>query len=142
MTTSQDLDRLARHVKQRREELGLPRLKAATDAGMSKDTWMRVERGASVRDLNYPKIDRVLLWAAGSCLTVAAGKEPVEIGADPLAPGVMGATVPVSDLGDEVRRSVESASIAVTDGLTAQQIRELSARVVADLKERGVLPEG
>lgn len=141
MTTSRDLGRLARYVTQRRHELGLSRLKAATDAGMSKDTLLRVERGDPVRDLNYPKIDRVLFWASGSCLSVASGKEPVEISATSLAPGVVAATVPVSDLGAEVRRSVESASIAVADGLTAQQIRELSARVIEDLKERGILPD-
>ncbi|MBQ1164354.1 hypothetical protein KBZ21_40905, partial [Streptomyces sp. A73] len=37
------------------------------------------------------------------------------------------------------RQAVESASIAVTDGLTAKQIRALSDQVVAKLKERGIL---
>lgn len=142
MTTSPDLGRLGRHVERRRHELRLSRLQAATKAGMSKDTWMRVERGDVVRNGNYIKIEEMLLWAPGSCLSIAEGNGPVEIGEGQIAPGVVAATVPVADLGDEVRRSVESASIAVTDGLTAQQIRELSARVVSDLKERGIIPDG
>ncbi|KOT94563.1 hypothetical protein ADK70_12790 [Streptomyces rimosus subsp. pseudoverticillatus] len=144
MASPTDLDRLARYVKQRRLEMNLARLLAANAAGMSKDTWARVERGQPVREMNYAKIDKVLEWAPGSCVSVASGQEPVPLTGE-LAPGHYGAKVTESadagaDVAAVVRRVVESASIAMTDHLTAQEIRDLSARIAADLKEEGVIP--
>ncbi|MEU7149132.1 helix-turn-helix transcriptional regulator [Streptomyces sp. NPDC045456] len=142
MASPTDLTRLAHHVEHRRLDLRLSRAAAVKAAGMSKDTWMRVERGQPVREVNYAKIDKVLEWAPGSCLSVAAGQEPVPLTGE-LAPGHYGAKVteaPDVDAAAAVQRSVESASIAVTDHLTAQEIRDLSARVVADLKKQGIIP--
>lgn len=138
MATPKDLERLAQAVKTRRLELGPSRLKAAQSAGMSKDTWLRVERGEPVRELNYAKIDRELKWAAGSCSLVLRGGEPVLSESAGAGTGLSIAEVS-SDLEGKVAQAVQSASIAVSDSLTAAEIRELSARVVADLKQLGVL---
>ncbi|GAA2199785.1 MULTISPECIES: helix-turn-helix domain-containing protein [Streptomyces] len=78
--TTRDLDRLAKYVKAHRLELYPSRLAAAQAAGISKDTWHRVEEGEAVRDSTYAKIDKALGWAAGSCLVIAEGGEPVFAG--------------------------------------------------------------
>ena len=135
-----DLDRLARYVTKRRHDLGMGRDAIARTVGLAKGTWTRLEQGSAIRDVNYAKVDKALHWAVGSCVSVAEGREPVPLQEGEVAPGVVAATVPVEDMGDAVRQSVESASIAVTNNLTAQEIRDLSAKVVAILKERGLIP--
>ncbi|MFF7022954.1 helix-turn-helix domain-containing protein [Streptomyces klenkii] len=138
-TSPRDLERLARYVEQRRHELQLPRTEAASLAGMSKDTWRRVETGLPVRDSKYVQIDRVLQWATGSCVAVMGGGEPVLVEASAAKPGTSLAQVPGVDLEAEIQRAVESASVAATDHLSASEIRALSAQVVKELKGRGVL---
>lgn len=140
MATPKDLDRLAHYVTNRRHELGKGRDAIARTVGLAKGTWTRVEQGAAIRDVNYAKIDKALSWAVGSCVSVAEGHEPVVLQEEELAPGVVAANVPVEDMGDAVRQSVESASIAVTDNLTAQEIRDLSAKVVDILRKQGLIP--
>ncbi|MFD7660996.1 hypothetical protein [Streptomyces sp. NPDC059788] len=142
MASPTDLTRLADYVLHRRLDLRLSRAAASAAAEMSKDTWHRVERGQPVREMNYKKIDKALGWAPGTCLSVADGQEPVLLTGE-LAPGQYGAKIVEPqgvDAAAAVQRSVESASIAVTDHLTAQEIRDLSARVVADLKKQGIIP--
>ncbi|MBQ1167116.1 hypothetical protein KBZ21_54875, partial [Streptomyces sp. A73] len=58
---------------------------------------------------------------------------------EPLDDSHVVAVVPVEEREGVARQAGESASIAVTDGLTAKQIRALSDQVVAKLKERGIL---
>ncbi|MEW2578423.1 helix-turn-helix domain-containing protein [Streptomyces syringium] len=139
MAIPQDLARLARYVTERRHELQLARTKAADAAGMSKDTWRRVETGQPVRDSKYAQIDRTLHWATGSCASVLEGGEPVTVEPSAAKAGVVISKVPVADLASEIQRAVESASIATTDNLSAAQIRALSAKVVDRLREQGVL---
>ncbi|TVL89833.1 hypothetical protein [Streptomyces sp. SAJ15] len=137
MTTPKDLARLAAAVKSRRHELGITRLAAATAAGMAKGTWQRVEEGAPVREMNYAKIEKVLRWASGSCIATRGGGEPL-----PVEPGATEGVLIASaspELEAAVSQAVQTASIAVSDHLTAPEIRELSARVVQELKDRGVL---
>ncbi|WP_030992169.1 hypothetical protein [Streptomyces sp. NRRL S-1813] len=136
----QDLKRLAQYVTKRRHEFGMGRDAIARTVGLAKGTWTRLEQGSPIRDVNYAKVDKALSWAVGSCVSVAEGHEPVVLQEGELAPGVVAATVPVEDMGDAVRQSVESASIAVTNNLTAQEIRDLSAKVVETLRERGLIP--
>jgi hypothetical protein len=71
-----DLPRLATLVKQRRLGLRLARKAAADAAGVSKDTWRRVEEGEPVREMSYAKIEPILKWTPGSCLAILAGGEP------------------------------------------------------------------
>ncbi|MBQ1164567.1 hypothetical protein KBZ21_42050, partial [Streptomyces sp. A73] len=73
----------------------------------------------------------------GSCQDILDGGKPVPV--EPLDDSHVVAVVPVEEREGVARQAVESASIAVTDGLTAKQIRALSDQVVAKLKERGIL---
>ncbi|MBQ1165137.1 hypothetical protein KBZ21_44935, partial [Streptomyces sp. A73] len=73
----------------------------------------------------------------GSCQDILDGGKPVPV--EPLDDSHVVAVVPVEERDGVARQAVESASIAVTDGLTAKQIRALSDQVVAKLKERGIL---
>ena len=62
---TRDPGRLAKHVKAHRMELFTSRKAAADSAGVSKDTWQRVEEGLEVRETTYVKIDKALGWASG-----------------------------------------------------------------------------
>lgn len=128
------LERLAELVRNRRVELRFGIAPAAQEAGMSKDTWKRVEAGMTVRSTTYPGIEHVLQWAPGSCRAILEGSSgPVVV--DPIG----GGTVIATDLANQVEDSVRLAAIAVSDNLTAVEIRELSQRVLEELKQRGVI---
>ncbi|MEK9524084.1 helix-turn-helix domain-containing protein [Streptomyces venezuelae] len=133
-----DLDALAKAVKTRRIELGFGYKSAAKEAGIAPDTWKRIETGQPVRELSYAKVDPVLHWAPGSCLAVLAGKSPVPVEPAEGASGVSISPIPAEAL-DTVKDVVQLAAIATTSGLTADEIRALSEKVVADLKEKGYL---
>ncbi|MGW7350883.1 hypothetical protein [Streptomyces sp. NPDC054784] len=139
MATTRDLERLAEHVKERRHELEKGTRDIAAAAGLARATVIRVEDGEAIRDLNYAKLDAALGWARGSCLLVAEGSEPVKLDEKELAPGRTAATVPQADLHGEVKESVALTALAVTDGLTAEEIRTLSEKVAEDLARRGVI---
>jgi DNA-binding XRE family transcriptional regulator len=132
------LSLLAQAVKERRFTLGLARTRAAELAGISKETWKRVEDGDPVREMNYAKIDQALGWAVGSCVAVKAGGSPTPVRRSDVDPSVVLADVSGTARDATVRRVVESASIGVTD-LSAPEIRELSARIVGDLKREGII---
>ncbi|WP_369213884.1 hypothetical protein [Streptomyces flavofungini] len=135
---STDLGRLAEAVKNRRLALYTSRVAAASTAGLSKDTWKRVEEGQTVRDGTYAKIDEALKWAPGSCAAILAGRSAMPVEDVAGAPGTVTTRVPDAALDDEVRDVVQLASIATT-GLPADEIRALANRVVQDLKKRGVI---
>lgn len=136
------LERLAKLAKRRRADLGL----ALTDdtakaAGFSKGTWQRVEKGQPIRDTNYVKIDGVLQWAPGSCIAIIEGGDPTPVTdmKDPEASGVQKSPVPPGVVDEEARDVIQLALIATAKGTTAEEIREMSERVVRDLRERGLL---
>lgn len=133
-----DLDALAKAVKERRLALGLGYKNAARTAGISPGTWKRIESGLPVRELSYTRVDPVLQWAPGSCVAVPEGRSPVPVTPADGAPGVSISPVPPEALA-AAKDVVQLATIATTSGLTADEIRALSERVVADLKERGLL---
>ncbi|MFE6488811.1 helix-turn-helix domain-containing protein, partial [Streptomyces sp. NPDC057757] len=74
---TRDLDRLAKYVRARRAECYTSRKAAAAAAGISKDTWQRVEEAQRVHEGKYAQVDRALGWANGSCIAIAEGAEPV-----------------------------------------------------------------
>ncbi|MFJ1831496.1 hypothetical protein [Streptomyces sp. NPDC088178] len=135
----QDPARLAKHVKDRRLELGIPRKKAAALAGMSKDTWQRIEEADNVRLMSVSKVDPVLGWASGSAVGILEGKEPILTKPAEGAPGAEISQRPVADLEGRARDVIQLATIATTSGLTAEEIRELSDRAVRDLKANGLI---
>ena len=136
---STDLRRLATAVKSRRLALYASRVAAAHTAGISKDTWKRVEDGEIVRDGSYVKIDEALKWASGSCAAILEGRTAIP--AEPVegAPGTVTTTIPGEALNSEVVREVVQLASIATTGLPADEIRALADRVVQDLIKRGAI---
>ncbi|MFF4489494.1 hypothetical protein ACFY0F_23845 [Streptomyces sp. NPDC001544] len=141
-THKRDYERLAAIARRRRAELGLAlNDKNAKDGGLSNRTWQRVEKGLEIRETNYVKIDSLLQWAPGSCLRVLEGGEPVVISdmADADAATVQKSPMPKEVIDEEARGVVQLALLATAKGTTAEEIREMSERVVRDLRERGLI---
>lgn len=137
-----DYEGLAKLAKRRRADLGLALNDINAKAGgLSKHTWQRVEKGLPIRETNYVKVDGLLEWAPGSCLRVLEGDEPVPAGdmKDPDAAGVQKSPIPQGVIDDEARGVVQLALIATAKGTTAEEIREMSERIVNDLREHGKL---
>lgn len=137
---TRDLTRLATAAKQRRLALGIALDdKNAKAGGTSKGSWMRVERGVTVRDMTYPKIDAMLQWATGSCIAILEGGEPVLVRDSEAAPDVTISEMSAVDRESRAREIVQLSAIATTKGLTAEEIRALSDRATRDLKEAGII---
>lgn len=137
--TSPDLERLAVLVKKRRAELKLGIEPAAKLAGISKDTWKRVEAGLKVWDTKYTGVETALQWATGSCLRVLGGHDPIvneQISEDP---ETRVAEIPKTDLERLIGDAVQSAAIATRGSLTGDEILELNEKVIQELRERGVI---
>jgi transcriptional regulator with XRE-family HTH domain len=134
--STRDLERLAKAVKTARLALYPSRLAAAKAAGMSKDTWQRVEEGTEVRDGTYAKVEKVLDWPAGECLVIAEGAQP----STPEGEDAEVTVLEGKDYDDpEVREIVQLSAIATMPGLTGQEITALSERIADDLKRKGKL---
>lgn len=138
LMSTDHLRALAEAVKGRRLALGLARKRAADQAGISKDTWRRVEEALPVRDMSYAAMDPVLGWAVGSCAAVKGGGSPTVAHPSVSDPKTTIADVTDATRGVAVKRIVESASIGTTD-LSASEIRELAARIVDDLTREGII---
>lgn len=139
---NRDHERLATAARRRRAELGLAlNDKNAAAGGLSNRTWQRVEKGLPIRETNYVKIDGLLLWAPGSCIAVLEGGDPViaDSMADPSADGVQKTPIPREAIDEKARGVVQLALVATAKGTTAEEIRNMSERVVRDLRERGLI---
>lgn len=142
MTENPDLDlsRLAALARQRRADLGLPLNDAiAKAAEVSKGTVQRVEKAMPIRETNYVKIDRMLDWAPGSCMAILRGGNPVTVEESNDSPGVQKSSAPQDVIDREARETVQLALIATAKGTTAEEIRDMSERIVQDLRERGII---
>ncbi|MFC8065416.1 helix-turn-helix domain-containing protein [Streptomyces sp. NPDC057293] len=134
-----DYARLGKLVYERRVHLGLGVEPAAKLAGMSKDTWKKIEAGRSdVHATSYTKVERALQWAPNSCLRVLEGQEPVVVEASAVPDAAM-AVIPKEELARQVGDSVNSAVLGVKSGMTAQEILALNERVLEELRKRGVI---
>lgn len=136
--TSPAHERLATLVHQRRTELKLGVEPAAKAAGISKDTWKRVEAGQKVWDRSFAGIESALGWEAGTCKAILEGRT-----ADP-APsaatdGVEVTRIPKDELKRLVGDAVQSAAIATKGSMTAAEILALNERVIQELRDRGVI---
>ncbi|MEE4419562.1 helix-turn-helix domain-containing protein [Streptomyces bugieae] len=128
------LQRLAELIRQRRIDLDKPKVALAAAAGISPNTYLKVEEGRAVRENTYKALDAALGWASGSCRAVLDGAaEPIEIDRGPGDTVI--ARIPEEDLG----QALTSAIVAVSDSLTAPEIRDMSRKVVEELKRRGLL---
>ncbi|MFF4834039.1 helix-turn-helix domain-containing protein [Streptomyces sp. NPDC001315] len=130
---TRDLDRLGRRVKAHRLQLYPSRKAAADVAGVTKDTWQRVEEGRPAREVSYAGIDRALGWAVGSCVAIAEGGEPVLVdAADDASPALTPA--PTGRLSAEavrkaayeaVRSTMPSAPIGEADAFVDELVEVL-----------------
>jgi hypothetical protein len=139
---NRDYERLATIARRRRAELGLALNDVNAKAGgLSNRTWQRVEKGLEIRETNYVKVDGLLKWAPGSCLTILEGGEPtpVEEMKDPAAAGVQKSPLPQDVVDKQTIETIQLALIATAKGTSAEEIREMSKRVARDLKERGLI---
>ena len=135
--TTRDLGRLAHHVKRHRLELYPSRLAAAQAAGISKDTWQKVEDGEPVRESTYAKIDRALHWAVGSCIAVAEGGTPALVS---LAEATASAESPDERRqlsADEVRQAAFEAARAKLPTAPIGDIDAFSDALVEILRRAG-----
>ena len=136
---ARDLERLGRAVAVRRTALKLGVETAARAAGMSKDTWKRVERGLPVRDTSYSSVERALHWAPGGCMRVADGGEPIISEPSDADPDVRITEIPAEELERAVGDAVRSAVIATRGDLTGDEILKLNQKVLEELRLRGIL---
>ncbi|MFP3986958.1 hypothetical protein U9R90_05525 [Streptomyces sp. E11-3] len=136
-STDHDLERLAKRAKRRRAELGLALNDInAKAAGVAKATWQRVEKGLAIRETNYVKIDNLLQWAPGSCISILEGREPIPVSDVPEAPNATVAEMPRQE---QALDTVQLSLLAMAKGSTAEEIRAMSERVVRDLASRGLI---
>lgn len=136
--STRDPHRLATAVKRRRLELYPSRLAAAAAAGISKDTWKKIEDGdPSIREVSYVKVERALKWAQGSCTAVIEGGDPAPVDREG---DVETVRIPQSMLPEDVRLAVNDAAMAVTPGMPIREVQALSNQVVEELRRRGILP--
>jgi hypothetical protein len=103
----------------------------AEKAGMSKDTFMKVEDARAVRDSTYLAVDRVLDWPTGTCVGILEEVTPSPLGE--------AAAVPTQRITEEdIGQAILAGVVANTD-LCASEIRAIKDSVIGDLKRRGLL---
>lgn len=134
--STRDLESLAKAVKAARLAQFPSRVVAAQVAGISKETWKRIEESREVRDGSYAKVEKALGWPSGTCEAIAAGApapEPDE------TPDIKVTVRDPEEMDERVRDIVQLAAIATTPDLTGEQIKALSDRIAADLRREGKL---
>lgn len=135
-TDSHGRQRLARLVVQHRRKNGWHKIEAAEAAGLTITTYMRVEKGLSVRDVTYAKIERAFGLAPGACAAVIDGAAELQ----PAGEEIEGVRVaPVAETADRVRQAVQHVVIATLPDVPAGKMAELSEGVLVELRRRGVI---
>ena len=88
-------------------------------------------------------MDSALGWASGSCIAIAEGGEPVPVDRVEAGGGTaMVSKLPAAWLEEELQEVIQSSAMATTPNLTVREIRDLNAKVVEELRRRGILPSG
>lgn len=140
MATSPDaasLQRLARLVISRRVELGWHKADAATTADLTITTYMRVEKGLSVRDVTYAKIERALGWAPGACIAILEGATEAQEAGE-VVDGVRYAPTGAS-LDEDARQAVQDVFIATRPETPAGEMAQISKAIVEEFRKRGLI---
>lgn len=133
---TRDLARLGARVKAHRLQLYSSRKAAADAGGITKDTWQRVEEGRAAREVSYVGVERALHWAAGSCIAVAEGGEPVLV--DPAgAPAVSPASVATQLSADVVRKAAYAAARAKMPSAAIGDVDAFADELVDVLRRAG-----
>jgi DNA-binding XRE family transcriptional regulator len=134
--TTRELDRLAQRVKAHRMEQYRSRDAAADAAGITRNTWKRVEEGQEVRESTYAKIDKALGWAIGSCLAIAEGGSP--IAADTTA-----GDAPATTLTEEqAKKAVFDAARSTLPTAPFGELDAFSDELVEILRRAGAVRDG
>lgn len=129
-----DLDRLAKYVRAHRHERYPSRDAAADVAGITRNTWKKVEEGQEVRESTYIKIEKALGWAAGSSENVADGREPI-LASQGGGSGLAGGTAPLS--AETVRQAAWKAARAKMPTAPVGDIEAFSEELVEVLRRAG-----
>jgi transcriptional regulator with XRE-family HTH domain len=119
-------------VKAHRHEQYSSRDEAAAAAGVTRNTWKRVEEGLSVRELTYSKIDKALGWVTGSCILIAEGGEPFLAAA---LPPYTPAAPELSE--DEARKAAYEAARAAMPRAPIGEVDDFVNRFVEGLRRTG-----
>ncbi|MDN3244092.1 helix-turn-helix transcriptional regulator [Streptomyces sp. ZSW22] len=142
-TTPRDLDRLAQRVKRHRMEQYPSRDAAAEAAGITRNTWKRVEEGQEVRESTYAKIDKALGWAIGSCIAITEGGNPVvaEPGSSDTSAVAQTPTAAMTE--EEARRAVfEAARAKMPASTPIGALDAFGDELVEILRRAGVVRDG
>jgi hypothetical protein len=113
----------------------MSKIDVARAAEIQINTYSKVEDGKPVRAVTYGKIEAVLQWAGGSCLDILRGATAATLIEDTPSGAVI-SPVRAEDLAEDVGNAVQDAAIAVSDDLTAAQIRLLKQQVVDEVLTR------
>jgi len=132
---TRDLARLAKHVKAHRLEQYSSRDAAAAAAGVTRNTWKRVEEGETVRESTYVAIDKALGWAPRSCIAVAEGGAPV------LVDGSGGDAPAAAIEAEAVRQAAFEAARAKLPGAPIGDIDAFSDELVKVLRRAGLVAD-
>jgi transcriptional regulator with XRE-family HTH domain len=131
-----DWKRLATAIKTAREAAGMTQRDLAEKAGIAVGSVQNLESGQARARMpqSLAKIEKALSWAGGSGVAILDGASgPVLISNE--GDGHYIAKIPLDELSD----AITSSAIAVTDNLTAREIRELSKAIIDELNGRGLL---
>jgi len=137
--TTPALERLGQLVQARRAELKLGVEPAAKLAGISKDTWKRVEAGLKVWDRSFAGIETALQWASGSCRIILDGGDPIISEPSKESAAAQLTQIPQSELERRAGDAIRSALLGIKGSLTADEILDLNARILKEFRERGVI---
>ncbi|KOX32853.1 hypothetical protein ADL07_11930 [Streptomyces sp. NRRL F-4707] len=129
------LQRLASLIIKRRSELDLNKADVARRAGLQVNTYSKAEAGLPVRETTYAKIEPILEWAAGSCLDILSGAAAATL-VEPATPAAVFSPVRAEDLAEDVGDVVQDAAVAISNTMTAAEIRELKRQVVEKVLDR------
>lgn len=134
---TRDLGRLGKAVKARRSKLFTARLKAATAAGVSKDTWKRVEDGMAVQPGTYAKMELALKWALGSCDAIAEGGDPLPVEYVGSNGDVTMVSKPQVASAGDVKTAVTISAFATMPDATVGSVQAQAERLVEELRKLG-----
>ena len=128
---------MGKAVEARRVKLFSSRLKAATAAGMSKDTWKRVENGEPAQLGTYAKMEPVLNWAFGSCEAIAEGGEPLPVEYVGSNGDVTMVSKPQVASAGDVKTAVTISAFATMPDATVGSVQAQAERLVEELRKLG-----
>jgi DNA-binding XRE family transcriptional regulator len=142
--TARHLQRLAALVAQRRAQLDLTKEEAARTCGIAYMTYWKVEDGQSVRASTYAKLEVGLSMRAGSCKAVIEGSADsvvLEDGTELIEGGQITRLDP-DTLEASLRDAVRHGATLTVPGVTLGEVEAMNARIMEELRRRGILPSG